>query len=331
MTLQPDLNKYPSNDEWSEAQQRRSTRRALVRDGYVLDSGFVRIAGEFKRAYYPMTAVRLPGELRRLVPGDVDGLLAFVKRWGLLGFTALVESQAASNADSPGDPANWIWAHANGIRIALDLIQLLAVNSSDDLIDYLGKLRSIDESAVAALMSLDDSSSVDARLAVNIPPTELWPTTLVGKPWRDDFAVGLEACLFIAGFRDRIELRSSFFIESWPPDDHLAKKLAQSIVEEIINDNNRGIFQQLSYFSTPNLKDSALGPWLFYQYDCVLSVVYHHLAELALGSRSMLCEECGLPFVRSHGGQRFCPPPQWEKESRCAMRNRQKRHRKEKR
>ncbi|HLF76371.1 MAG TPA: hypothetical protein VJB57_02685 [Dehalococcoidia bacterium] len=98
-----------------------------------------------------------------------------MKRRGLLGFTALVESQATSSANSPGDPANWIRADANGIRIALDLIQLLAVNSSDDLIDYLSKLRSIDESAGAALMSLDDSLSVDARLAVNVPPSELWP------------------------------------------------------------------------------------------------------------------------------------------------------------
>jgi hypothetical protein len=66
-----------------------------------------------------------------------------------------------------------------------------------------------------------------------------------------------------------------------------------------------------------------------YSFQSLLQVIYWHLARVAAGEggRSVArCEECGQFFVKTHGKQRFCPPPGGEDgQSLCGLKVRQRR------
>ena len=63
-----------------------------------------------------------------------------------------------------------------------------------------------------------------------------------------------------------------------------------------------------------------------FQYTAMIEIAYVHVARLAGESMQIdRCEECGAPFKKVHGLQRFCPPGQFESASRCSYRQRYRR------
>lgn len=65
---------------------------------------------------------------------------------------------------------------------------------------------------------------------------------------------------------------------------------------------------------------------IIFEYTAMVQIAYVHVARI-VGEMSRIdrCEECGAPFRKTHGLQRFCPPGPFDSESRCSYRRRYKR------
>ena len=113
------------------------------------------------------------------------------------------------------------------------------------------------------------------------------------------------------------------------PTDDTAEGKARLLLELIINQNLSGVHPQL--FSVD--PDGALG--LFQDYAALLDVIYWQLAQLIVsGERLSRCAYCGNYFLRTHGKQHYCPPPDFgsddKSESLCSRKARAKRERSKK-
>ena len=119
-------------EERQRAEQQRATGAYFVWAEYEIAEGHVRavLPPRTRRLYFPMGSPNVLSEFARVNPGDERKCLKFVKRWGLLGYDAL----DANYREPEGDPLEWIWAHVNGVRAALDL---RAATSEDRLAAYL--------------------------------------------------------------------------------------------------------------------------------------------------------------------------------------------------
>ena len=119
--------------ERRRAERQRSPFAYVVWDRYDIIEGHIRAIPPLKtrRHYFPMGSPSVLSEFARVTPGDERKCLAFVKRWGLLGYDDL----ATGHPEPIGDPVEWIWAHVNGVRAALDL--RTATSDEDRLAAYL--------------------------------------------------------------------------------------------------------------------------------------------------------------------------------------------------
>src|SRR5215213_7168730 len=107
---------------------------------YTDDDGVLRADGPVQRRYLPGAFPRLATELARVDRGGEMSALAFVRRWGLLGYAQLVAGDAALSSGERkrridalggGDPIDWVRAHARGVRVCLDLLDCL-ISKDDD-------------------------------------------------------------------------------------------------------------------------------------------------------------------------------------------------------
>jgi hypothetical protein len=81
--------------------------------------------------------------------GDNAAVTAFASTWGALGYRSLVmRSQGISRprraqllVEARGDPLEWVWAHAKGVRMCQELLLYLQDNDSDGLDRYLRSKR----------------------------------------------------------------------------------------------------------------------------------------------------------------------------------------------
>ena len=123
-------------EELELAEQARATTAYSVLDRYEVVDGVIRAAPpfHFRRHYFPMGAPHMVSGFARLELGDANAALRFVKRWGLLGYERL-----AAGVDG-GDPLSWIWAHVNGVRIALEVAKLINGGNDEKLEDYISSL-----------------------------------------------------------------------------------------------------------------------------------------------------------------------------------------------
>lgn len=98
---------------------------------------------------------------------------------------------------------------------------------------------------------------------------------------------------------------------------------ARSLRKTIINENIKGVHRQVGWDFTTK-KDQS-----FFDWEGTVSVVYWHLANLVDGGTVKRCEAagCGGLFIQTDPRQRFCPKQWRQRESACAMRERQRKHR----
>lgn len=133
---QPD-DKHARPEERLAAAERRSPGEHVVWDRYGMVNGAIRPIAPYKvrRMYPPMGTPQIVGELARVKLGDPSAALRFVRRWGILGYGALSYGAppAGNSEETPGDPLEWIWAHANGVRTALQVTKLMAKRDYDGL------------------------------------------------------------------------------------------------------------------------------------------------------------------------------------------------------
>lgn len=85
---------------------------------------------KWKTLYAPGGREELPGEIAKLERDDQDAVLAFARRYGVLGFFEL--SRTETNHPY-GDPLNWIWLHAETLGLCLSLKEMLDRREIDSL------------------------------------------------------------------------------------------------------------------------------------------------------------------------------------------------------
>jgi hypothetical protein len=103
----------------------------VVCEDYTIHEGRIIPQGVIRTRYHPETCPELPQQLARLARGHTSAALAFIRTYGLLGYTqvaAAVGRQAHS--DALGDPLAWIWAQAE--TVALCLLLTYGLQAGDD-------------------------------------------------------------------------------------------------------------------------------------------------------------------------------------------------------
>jgi hypothetical protein len=106
----------------------------MVFGGYEITGGVLRRSSNDVVAMYPPIRRReIPGELAKLTRGDEAAVIHFAQRYGMLGYDNLVGSDEVLG----GDPVDWLWTHAETIRICLDLTEMLQEDRVEEVEPYL--------------------------------------------------------------------------------------------------------------------------------------------------------------------------------------------------
>lgn len=103
----------------------------VVFEDYTIHEGMVIPHGAVRARYAPETCPALPQQLARLTRGNTAATLAFVRTYGLLGYTQLAAAVGRGpHSHAPGDPLAWIWAQAE--TVALCLLLTYGLQTGDD-------------------------------------------------------------------------------------------------------------------------------------------------------------------------------------------------------
>ncbi len=106
---------------------------------YEISGGVLRRArDDVVGMYAPLVRREIPGELAKLTRGDEAAVVRFAQRYGQLGHDQLVAPEEARG----GDPVEWIWTHAETIKICLELTRLLKEDMREKVMPYLCSLPS---------------------------------------------------------------------------------------------------------------------------------------------------------------------------------------------
>jgi hypothetical protein len=110
----------PPGHEWRATHHFLSD--AVVFEDYATHDGMVIPQGAIRSSYGPETCPDLPQKLARLSRGDTAAVLAFVRTYGLLGYTPLAAAVGRGDPHhTSGDPLAWIWAQAETVALCLHL------------------------------------------------------------------------------------------------------------------------------------------------------------------------------------------------------------------
>jgi hypothetical protein len=133
---------FPSAEDIAHSRKQGFAQLWPVGDDYEILEGRLYEINTAGRYIAPAGSPQLVSELARLHEGDEAVVRSFATRWGLLGwwellqedqgrmtsdaFVELGRAHQRSETDSRiGEPLPWIWAHAHGIRLCLEILKYL--------------------------------------------------------------------------------------------------------------------------------------------------------------------------------------------------------------
>ena len=87
----------------------------------------------------------------------------------------------------------------------------------------------------------------------------------------------------------------------------------QTILRTLINPNIKGIQRRILTGKHGHFH-------AYFRYHALIELIYWQLANQLERGYARCCKECQRPFVAHDRRQRFCPPPNGVKQSRCATR-----------
>ena len=294
--------------DWVEANARGSASLVVVWGDYEINNGVITQGSEYEeqRLYFPIAKPGLASEIAKLRPGDNKAALAYVRKWGTLGYS---EIQSASGVMTipHGDPLVWMWAHAQGIRTVLTLHRLLQQGDGAALQAYIEELR------VTIQMLVAESEAGSRMDKGHVGEALDFVDALFTVRQEDDLTQGAG---LVYGHRQRIVTTKWL---GW--EDGKVEAAARRIITGIINPNIVGVYRQVAHDKDAGSLKVRRG------WDCPLSVAYWHLGELVAGGRVEECENCNSLFVQTRRFQRFCPAPPFTSESSCASAFRQRKRR----
>lgn len=279
-------------------------------ESYEIVDGGVRPTDESgaSRTYYaPARDRKVLTALARVVPGDEASALAFVHRWGLLGFAGLMRAAGTDvgkwsqggtvwEAD-PAERLDWIWAHADTVHFLMEALRHRRKGPTNALKEY---LRSRRDRRAEVLQAEPGRSRTPAASRPELT-IALGPTITTTRPR----GAGAD------------------------PDAELTR-----LLDWIINENLKGMNAALVRpLDIPN------GRVVGWRFVALTNVIYWHLANVVMGDvRLERCAECDNYFEQTDARQRYCPPAESTRvrivqkvakrpESLCARRARMRRHR----
>jgi hypothetical protein len=173
-----DTNRYGAlvqDIDWEGTRASGSDHPALVYESYEIDGGnvFASPGAEILKLYFASSIPNVLHDLSGISWGDEDAVLAFVRQWGLLGSQEIMRwdflgqsifpltpddgaLQAAFklhmeklNAVSRGqahDRLAWIWAHAQGVRLALAYLDHCQTGNPQSIRDMLSSAKATEDS-----------------------------------------------------------------------------------------------------------------------------------------------------------------------------------------
>lgn len=109
---------------------------------YRVEDGFLRGSLETDkkaRIYAPAAFPRLATDFARMENGDESAVLGFAQRWGHLGYEKLLR-RPVSQPFVCEEPLSWIWAHANGVRVCMELLSRLEGQDQQQLAAFVKTL-----------------------------------------------------------------------------------------------------------------------------------------------------------------------------------------------
>jgi hypothetical protein len=316
-----------------EAARRRSRGHHLVQDASELNEDGVIVPKGGRRSYPPMGALSLVSELAQVRPGHPAGAVSFVRRWGLLGTQPWPGQEwppDTTNAASfaLGDPVVWLWAHANGVRVALELSQNIRRGDLAATERYLSSL-AISTAAAGAVFDVNEHLKYGETWHATQLASALFEKALnADQAVRSDLRDVYASTALVAGRRREVVIIRPH--PAWTIDPLSA---AWSIIEGIVNPHMSGTAKRLMRFQREGGvlgEPDACEEDVEVAWDSLLSVVYALLLDVVTGARIRDCENCGLPFIQTDARQRFCPG-EGRSASRCATRFRQREYQRRRR
>lgn len=269
---------------------------------YQLRSGVVSIAEHLQRTYAPGGLPQVATDFSKLDPGDEGALLTFVNTWGHLGWSRLKHDGRSPPDPAEPEPVRWIWAHANGVRFALNLAHAYAefekrrtkaqvgqgliafhnavVNAFTEASGYGSPIKG----STSPQLTTGSGATITRRIAIHLPPSALRSIEATKK---SDSPRPIE------------------------PD------MITTFVAEVVNPNIGGIRSKLERASaTPRLSGAKRVPVLepghgfvkVLTFSALIEVIWWHVSNmLSEAGRIRRCEQCGSVFQVFDARRRFCP------------------------
>ena len=291
--------------EFANAFARGSIRLWPVAPDYAVDDGRLVGRGEVARGstYMPVGHPNLLEEFAKLGRGDSAAVLDFARIRGSLGFP-----QTAALDDTPGDPLDWIWDHAEQVQIIISLLASRRSQNDDDLLKAISK--------VANAYAGDDTFVIEFALLNGDFRKVVQNFTYGGH----HLHLALPDLADI-GLPRAVSALPNINMPSVPRKFQKGNGkyllLADVIVQEVINRN----IDCPTKIIMPEWGHHVRS----YVYKNLMEVIYSHLADYANGEQVYVrCRFCGSYFQQKHGRQVFCPPALAGKESLCATRHRKR-------
>lgn len=288
------------------------------------EKAHVEVTGEFVKldmatsespvSYEPFAFPNLADAFAKV--DDAAGAVEFVRAYGELGYWRLCTDRRNRNL---GEPLDWILTHAACVRLALGLIHALQAEDDRRLVALLD-----------AAHYADYASPEEYR---KVHPLNLSWRMLA---YRDQVnASGHEYIgLYRIGVGATIELLPLYTMGIEDRSLPIVRRHAYQLLASMVNVNIQHVGRRLSFSRHGR---QGLRPALFAR--SLLEAIWWHVGEAALltehertqddiieNGSVKVCEECGRPFISTHGKERFCPDPLGG-PSKCASRNRQRRYR----
>lgn len=256
-----------------------------VGDGQLWAGGHMLTA----RYYRPQDRPELPFEVAKLAEASDNDVIRFAKQWGMLGYLPLAHAKRVGALLALGPQVEFEPVTGNGEPVAWIRQQGRRLWLSVRLTDAV--VRGDADAAATAIRHF-----FDMEFAADQWATAQWA-------WRAIF-------------------RSQFFIKDDPAERHPIERavagmpldVARLMLDQFVNEGLTGIEPQLEWDG---------GPLIRFRFHGMVQIAYLHVAHLLVGrSQVDYCEECGKPFNKTDGRQRFCPRGPFETASRCGYRHR---------
>jgi hypothetical protein len=243
--------------------------------------------GNIARCYAPLMHPELPNALAKIRYGDEAAALAFVHKYGLLGYGKLVPF---TQHPSRGDPLPWFWTHAETVHIYLEVASHLQNEDMDSLAKYLHSFRS-------------PASSYGEQ--------EYWPSAFIASRERVYLMTANKPPTSDVLY-DALQMGIEMRLDNAPS----LMDYGRWFLRTLVNPNIAGIHPEIAEFEGHDRP--------CFVFHALCEMVYWHLANPLgkLSLRRCANPQCQAPFFPKTAKQKYCPPLWGQSESPCANRHR---------